>query len=199
MANLPCPDNSPPGCVGVTPVLGQGLRVSFQSSRTDLLMSKLRDAGMEDKETGIKNVSYSLLDVASVDGGAVLAAPLSLPWLDHDGLPLTQKMGIQGISLLHGHTYSVNISLLNYIGLGGSCLTTKVTIDATPPTEGVVLLLQHDKDNEAVMPIVNHFQYSLQVLRIANRLFSDAESGILGFMVTVYRTDGWLIQPEVRS
>jgi hypothetical protein len=35
------------------------------------------------------------------------------------------------------------------------------------------------------------------VLRVANRLFEDPESDILGFMVAVYRTDGWLIQPEV--
>ena len=38
---------------------------------------------------------------------------------------------------------------------------------------------------------------SKQVLRIANRLFDDPESDILGFMVSVYRTDGWLIQPDV--
>ena len=152
-------DGSPPGCVGVQPLLGQGLRPGFQSSRNNLLLSKLRDAGMEDKETGIKLVEYSLIDVASVDATAALSGPLSLPWLEHEGLPLSQKMGIQGISLLHGHTYRVEISLTNYIGLNGSCLTNAVLIDATPPTEGVVLLLQHDKDNEAVMPVVNFFQY----------------------------------------
>lgn len=35
------------------------------------------------------------------------------------------------------------------------------------------------------------------MLRVANRLIEDPESDILGFMVAVYRTDGWLIQPEV--
>jgi hypothetical protein len=152
-------DGSPPGCAGVKPMLGQGLRMGFQSSRKDLLLSKLRDAGMEDKETGIKTVTYTLLDVKSVDSKASLAEPLHMPWLDHDGLPLSQKMGIKGISLLHGHTYSVNISLTSHIGMMGSCLTSEVLIDATPPTEGLAILLQHDKDNDAEMPVQNYFQY----------------------------------------
>ena len=152
-------DGSPPGCAGVTPLLGQGLRPGFQSSRTSLLLSKLRDAGMEDKETGIKHVEYSLVDVASVDATAQLNAPRPLPWLGHEGLPLSQKAGIMGISLLHGHTYRVEISLTNYIGLNGVCLTNEVLVDATPPIAGVALLLQNDEDNEAVMPVVNYFQY----------------------------------------
>jgi hypothetical protein len=152
-------DGSPPGCAGVTPLLGQGLRPGFQSSRTSLLLSKLRDAGMVDKETGIKHVEYSLVDVASVDATASLNPPQPLPWLGHEGLPQSQKVGIMGVSLLHGHTYRVEISLTNYIGLNGVCLTNEVLVDATPPIGGVALLLQKDEDNEAVMPVVNYFQY----------------------------------------
>ena len=60
-----------------------------------------------------------------------------------------------------------------------------------------MLILQHDKDNELAMPTASHYQYSTKVLRIASRNFADPESGLLGFTATVYRSDGWLILPEV--
>ena len=188
-------DGSPPACVGVQPLLGKGPHFGVQSSRASLQLGKLLDAGFQDKETGIKRSTYWLHDLHAVDGGA-LTEPLELSWMEHEGVPDTQKTQIQGLSLQHGHTYAVNISLTNYIGLQGWCISTEVTVDTTPPAAGVVLLLQHDKDNDDAMPVVNAFQYSTQVLRIANRLFGDTETGIDGFMASVYRTDGWLIQSE---
>ena len=76
------------------------------------------------------------------------------------------------------------------------CISTTVTIDRTPPRLGRLLVLQHDEDAELDDPKTSSYQYSKIVMRLALRNFTDPESGILAFTAAVYRTDGWLIQPE---
>ena len=76
------------------------------------------------------------------------------------------------------------------------CISTTVTIDRTPPRLGRLLVLQHDEDAELDDPKTSSYQYSKIVMRLALRNFTDPESGILASTAAVYRTDGWLIQPE---
>jgi hypothetical protein len=124
------------------------------------------------------------------------AEPVELAMAAHDGQP-RDDITVLDLKLLHHHTYLIRISVENHVGLTHSCMTSQVTIDTTPPDAGVVLILQHDEDNEVAMPTASHYQYSTKILRISTRNFADAESGILGYMATVYRSDGWLILPEV--
>jgi hypothetical protein len=140
-------------------------------------------------------VQYVLEDSMSLD----IEGPktyLNLSWFNHSGLPTNQR-SLLGVNLSHAHTYRVLFQPTNMLGMRGeTCSTTPVTIDTTGPSLGLVVILQHDKDNEVSIPRQNYYQYSSQVLRIATRNFTDPESGILGFSVAVYRSDGWLILPE---
>ena len=190
-------DASPPKCKPAPFVkLGDGLRKKFQSVTHTLRLSNFNYA-IEDRETGIKTVRYDLIDQEALDLDAELAEPLHLHLADHEGLP-TNRMSIPGLALEHGHTYAIQFTATNYIGLVGEpCLTTSVMIDTTPPAAGIVVLLQHDKQNEVPMPDPNFYQYSLQVMRVATRNFTDPESRIHGFFATVYRaSDSWVMLPE---
>ena len=59
-----------------------------------------------------------------------------------------------------------------------------------------MLVLQRDEDAELDSPKTSLYQYSKIVMRLKLHNFTDPESGILAFTATVYRSDGWLIQPE---
>ena len=107
-------------------------------------------------------------------------------------------MSIPGLELLHGRTYTIRFRAENYLGMENTgCVTSSVLIDTTPPRAGLVLVLQHDSQNEDPLPTTQYYQYSLKVMRIATRNFTDPESDILGFWATVYRaSDDWVMQPE---
>ena len=119
---------------------------------------------------GILRVEYALEDYAAVGDDyetyGPLARTLELPQLAHAGLPMPM-IAIFGLELRHGHSYRLRFTATNYIGLTGEhCYSTPLMVDVTPPDAGVVLLLQHDDDNDAEMPTPSHFQYSLQVRRL---------------------------------
>ena len=192
-------DGSPPTCKEDFVLLGDGAQRGFQSSTHTLKMSNF-DYALEDRETGIERVEYTLIDEEAVPTASrrTLSADLRLPLVDHDGLP-TNRMAIPGLSLEHGHTYAIEFRAKNYVGLvSAPCRTSSVLIDTTPPLAGPVVVLQHDSQNEAASPEPNYYQYSLTVMRIATRNFTDPESEILGFYATVFReSDGWVMQPAV--
>ena len=198
-------DGSAPKCKNDFVLLGDGQRFGFQSSTHTLKLSNF-DYALEDRETGIRRVTYQLVDLAhgvdnrgnKLKGAQQRAAPLSMPLVDHDGLP-TNRMSIPGLKLLHGHVYAIRFRPTNYLDqVGETCSTSAVLIDTTPPIAGPVLILQADSQNEVPgIPEANYYQYSLRVMRIATRGFADPESGILGFTTTVFRaSDGWVMQPE---
>jgi hypothetical protein len=184
-------DRSPPVCRDNMVSLGTGMQAmlpkSYQSDTSSLALSRWGGA-MEDPETGILKMNYALRDM---DTGSTV----QLPDYTHANLP-PPVMKITGLTLAHGRSYAVEFSPINYVEIRSTCITKVVMIDATAPSAGRVVLLQNDADNDVPDPPENRFQYSTKVMRIANRKFVDAESGIEAFYVTVYRTDGWLILPE---
>ena len=195
-------DGSPPTCKDDFVVLGDGRRRGFQSSTSMLQLSNFEFA-LEDRETGIARVEYLLENVAAVDESGLplpnssLAPPLSLDLAGHDGLP-SNRMRISGLRLEHGHTYRILFRAINLVNLvGGWCHTSSVVIDTSPPLAGPVVVLQHDSQNEVAFPEARFYQYSLTVMRIAARNFTDPQSDILGYAATVFRaSDGWVMQPE---
>ena len=203
-------DGSPPVCIDGQVVLGQGSTPEFQAHTNGFNVSNF-DFGLEDRETGIENVTYELLDEESLYG-SLLSPPIRLTWADHAGLPvgqmtilgdgapeLSEPTGAPvGFTLVHGHRYRVRYTPTNMLGMVGEpCYTSSVLIDTTPPLKGVVVILQHDSDNDAAIPEPNYYQYSQRVVRVAARNFADPESDIRGYGVSVYRTDGFVLLPEV--
>ena len=185
-------DQTGPSCLENRASLGH----SHQSD-TDTLVLSMVAADVNDPETGVFEVAYTLLNVAVLPGLGKLAPPLSLPEFTHLNPPPLNGLRISGLDMLHGHTYQVAFAATNNGGkVGTVCHTSKVTIDTTPPVPGLLAILQHDADNDVPTPSTSHYQYSRKVIRIATRSFTDPESGIRAFYVTVYRSDGWLILPE---
>jgi hypothetical protein len=127
-------DGSPPTCKSNFVLLGDGAKKGFQSVSHTLKISNFEYA-LEDRETGIRRVTYELLDVDAIVASGVdgnLSEPVNLPLVDHDGLP-TNRMSIPGLQLAHGHTYQIRFTASNYLGMVGlPCLTSKVLIDTTP-------------------------------------------------------------------
>ena len=202
-------DGSPPICkpqgfVMIGPTTGRNK--GFQSDTVGFAVSNFNYA-IEDRETGIANVTYTLLDLGvrptdevplvDITPGAptpVAVATHSLAWIDHDGLP-SHRFPVHGLNLLSHHTYTIQFIATNFLGrVGPPCYTSQVMVDTTPPVPGPVILLQHDSDNEVDMPTPSYFQYSREVMRVAVRDWHDPESGILGYAATVYRVDGFIIQ-----
>lgn len=198
-------DGSPPRCTDGQVVLGHGRNKAFQATTNGFNVSKFAN-NLYDRETGIAKLTYELHDVASLDGSA-LAPPLRLTWVDHPGLPLEQLTVLGrrklpevpvGFDLYHGHTYRIQYTATNMIGMQGTpCTTSDVLIDTTPPLPGLVAILQHDEENEVPYPETRFYQYSQRVVRVAARNFTDRESGIDGYGVSIYRSDGFVILSEV--
>lgn len=191
-------DGTPPECSSGAVILGEGLVPAFQSEVRQLTVTNL-DV-FADRETGIRRMSYILEDFGSLlDADAALDEPISLTWVDHQyGPPPDLTIRLQS-SLRHGHSYHIKITAINYVGLSNAdCLTSVVTIDLTPPVVGLVVLLQKDTQNSEDYPSHKAFQTSTEIIRVAARNLSDAESAVLYNSVAVYRSDGWLVQSETQ-
>ena len=163
-------DRSPPKCEDGWVVLGQGLRPGFQASPKGTNMTNLVFA-MEDRESGIAFVNYTLHDVSNASA-YVRDPPVPLGWIDHPKLP-EPRIQLVDLAMKNGHKYSVELRITNNLGLAASCSTTEVAIDTTPPVAGVALILAHDDDNDVEMPEPSAFQYSRQIIKVALRNFGD--------------------------
>ena len=130
-------DGTAPKCFKGIPMVGRGRYREFQAKTTSLDIHSFVGA-LSDRETGIYSVEYVLIDVTT-------AEVMPLPNMSHYGLPrdlIGNKMRTQTarrLNMKHGHTYMVNATATNGIGMVGEpCATSTTTIDLTPPIAGQV-------------------------------------------------------------
>lgn len=86
----------------------------------------------------------------------------NLSQVGHLGAP-PRETYVYGLELAHAHTYRLLATVTNPFGLSSRCISSHVTIDVTPPLVGHVMMVQHDSDNNALMPQSHAYQYSTKV------------------------------------
>ena len=192
-------DGSPPTCSDDPrrpKILGEG-KFPWAQAIDDRLLTRGLDT-IFDRESGIARVKYYLHERATSDASANLTQNATeLEWIEHEGQPLGRFhiRRLRGV-IKHSHWYWVTATAYNGVGATGECTLGATLIDMTPPEAGKVYVLAHDRDNLVSHPRATRYQYSKAVIRVAQRNFSDAESGIEAFFMSIYRTDGRPIVTE---
>lgn len=183
-------DRTPPVCLGDYAVLGEGDLPAAQHV-TSRLMVRGFTGVFWDAETGIRSVEYTLRDLTN-------GTDASLPLLGHVGLP-TQLQVVNGLTLLHNHTYLIYGVPTSSTGLTGpACATSATLIDVTPPQQGSVSVVRSTLEALEPSPSAAAYQSSARAIYIVAAGFADEESGLDAYHVGVIRSDGWILAPETR-
>lgn len=119
-----------------------------------------------------------------------------LPWIEHEGRAPVQQT-VYNLNMSHGRWHRVLAAGRNGVGLLAEwCPSPWVLIDLTPPTRGRAIIVRTSDEAFSESPPDALFQWRTDFVYMTLRDFTDDESGMFAFQISLISPDGWPLSLE---